>query len=142
MGAEGDEAWWVGQGGGGPVWYKHECSLSSLRHRTFLPTFTAALKESRREEEDLGVEKGGVPGWRWRWGAFEEVSGKLREGWGLHPASELIGTALLFYPPTERVVFGRHTSSRPSSSLSRPHCCSREEPPRRSLPQIPTGITR
>lgn len=112
------------------VWNKHECSLSSLRHRTFLPTFTAALEKrgKRKEEEDDRVEKGGVPGWwRWRrrrrsvrWGAFEEVSGKPGRGWGLRPASELIGTALLFYPPTERVVFGRHTSGWPASSLSRP----------------------
>lgn len=51
---------------------------------------------------------------------FEEVSGKPGRGWDLCSASELIGTALLFYPPTERVVFGRHTSGWPASTLSRP----------------------
>lgn len=46
--------------------------------------------------------------------------GMLRgRGLSLRP-SELIGTAVLFYPPTERVVFGRHTSRRPVNELSRP----------------------
>lgn len=49
---------WGGRRGGGldgvgcPVWNKHECSLSSLRHRTSLPTFTAALEKREEEEEE------------------------------------------------------------------------------------------
>ena len=84
---------------------------------------------ARREHEKRGGGGGGPQGGVGRgarveveeevgciWGGEREVGG----GWGLHPASELIGTALLFYPPTEHVVFGRHTSYQPASSLSRP----------------------
>jgi len=75
--------------GGCPVWNKHECSLSSLRHHTSLPSFTAALEESKRKreaEEDLRVGSGVVPGW---WGVFEEVSGKLGGGASIQPVSSL-----------------------------------------------------
>lgn len=43
-----------GEGWGCPVGNRHECSLSSLRHRTSLPTFTAAL-------EKRGIRVGGGP---------------------------------------------------------------------------------
>lgn len=38
-----------GEGWGCPVGNRHECSLSSLRHRTSLPTFTAALEKERNK---------------------------------------------------------------------------------------------
>lgn len=45
-------------GGGGPVWNKHECSLSSLRHRTSLPTFTAVLEKRETSRRWTWVAKG------------------------------------------------------------------------------------
>lgn len=49
-----------------------------------------------------------MPEWlRRRWASLEEASGKPRGGWGLRPFSELIGTALLFYPPTKACSFGK-----------------------------------
>lgn len=101
-------------------------------------------REGRREEVDLRVGLAGCQAGGGRGGEArsDEVSGKLKGregGWGggrgLSPRpSELIGTAVLFYPPTECVVFGRHTSRRPASELSRP------VPPRQrgaSLPPPP-----
>lgn len=68
---------------------------------------SSARKEterSRRREPRDGVQR--VPGWLGRrWASLEEVSGKPRGGWGLRPSSELIGTALLFYPPTKACSF-------------------------------------
>lgn len=90
---------WVRRGC--PVWNQHECSLSSLRHHTSLPSFTAVHEGTHARLRGAG---GG-----------ERASG----GWGLGPASELIGTAMFFYPPTESMLFfGRHTSVRRTSSLS------------------------
>lgn len=102
--------------------------VSSLEQAWMFPQFAQTShfpawfhSSARKEEEDLRagsvdeevvlVRAGGC--------VFEESSGKL-SGRGLHPASELIGTALLFYPPTERVAFGSHWSRWPASSLSRP----------------------
>lgn len=69
------------------------------------------------------------------WGVEREAEGW---GWGLHPASELIGTALLFYPPTERVVFGSiRAAGRPAPSVA-PRRCYREEP---SPPSTTTTTT-
>lgn len=50
MGGAGEEV-------GCPVWNMHECSLSSLRHHTSLPSFTAALEKGgggRRPEGGVG----------------------------------------------------------------------------------------
>lgn len=61
---------WVGGAGqevGCPVWNRHECSLSSLRHHTSLPSFTAAL------------EKGGGGG-----GPEGGVGRRKRRGGGVH----------------------------------------------------------
>lgn len=105
---------WGGHRGGGfvgvgcPVWNKHECSLSSLRHHTSLPTFTAVLekREKRVGGEDLGMGYSGCQGGGEGGGSFlEEVRGKSRGGWDLRPSSELIGTAVLFYPPTKTCSF-------------------------------------
>lgn len=63
-----------------------------------------AREKSRRRGPQDGVQR--VPGWlRRRWASLEEASGKPRRGWGLRPSSELIGTALLFYPPTKACSF-------------------------------------
>ena len=45
----GEEAGWLGRGGC-PVWNKHECSLSPLRHHTSLPSFTALPEKREREK--------------------------------------------------------------------------------------------
>lgn len=61
-------------------------------------------EKSRRRGPQDGVQW--VPGWlRRRWASLEEASGKPRGGWSLRPSSELIGTALLFYPPTKACSF-------------------------------------
>lgn len=92
---------------GCPVWDKHECSPQFPQTSHFPAYFhSSARKErgkSRRGPQD-GVQR--VPGWlRRRWASLEEASGKPRRGWGLRPSSELIGTALLFYPPTKTCSF-------------------------------------
>lgn len=81
---------WGGRRGGGsvgvgcPVWNKHECSLSSLRHHTSLPTFTAALekREKRVGGEDLGMGVRRVPGWLRRSVGFARGGEREAEGRG------------------------------------------------------------
>lgn len=108
---------WGGRRGGGsvgvgcPVWNKHECSLSSLRHHTSLPTFTAALekREQRVGGEDLRMGVRRVPGRRRGRVGFAGGGEREAEGRGgacVRPG-ELIGTALLFYPPTKACSFGK-----------------------------------
>lgn len=127
--------------------------VSSLEQTWMFPQFPQTLhfpayfhsnarKESERAgEEDLRVGFRGCQGGGGGGAVSEEVSGKPGKGWGLLLASELIGTALLFYPPTKACSFWKAyeppASQLPQSPLT---TAAERSHPHPSLPSTLTDI--